>query len=165
MSFLAPCLSSNLCTLVRHRNIDTSDGKNLEKMQEQQPDNLHSRVSVDFTNFWETVLAYKHWGSKLDACHWRILSEPNTLSEEVPSVSQRQEICLLQPAVTSDAHIMPSLPWRNMTGLLTVQLTVVFRTRGLAIFYFSPLYFSWSHALWSNVNINAKKLLYLFIKV
>lgn len=116
-----------------------TNGKKHEKMHKQKPDNLHFRVSVHLTNFWEMVLAYAHWGSKLDACHWLILSEPNTLSEEAPSVSQRREICLLQPAVTSDAHIMPSPPWRNMTGLLTVRLTADFRTWGLAIFYFSPL--------------------------
>lgn len=139
MTFPQLCLSSNWGAqwvtkiLNRHRR-----GGNLMKMQRQRPHNLHFRVCVYLINFWEAALSYKQSGSKLDECSWLILSEPNTLSEGVLSVSQRWEICLLQPAVTSDAHIMPSPPWRNMTGPLTVRLTAVFRTWGLAIFYFSP---------------------------
>lgn len=116
----------------------TRTEKNLKKMQRQLPHNLHFRVCVHLANFRETALSYKHSGSKLDECSWLVLSEPNTLSERVPSASQRWGIRLPQPAVTLDTHVMPSPPWANKTGPLAVRLAAVFRTWGPAIFHFSP---------------------------
>lgn len=138
LSFLAPCLCLKRMHTVSHQNTHKWWEKGKGNLK-RQPDNLHFRVNVYFTNFWETVPAHKHSRSKLDAYSWLTLSEANPLSEGAPSVSQRWEICSLQPPVTSDAHIMPSLPWRNMTGPLTVRHTEVFGIRGLAIFSFSPL--------------------------
>lgn len=124
---------------ILNRNRERRKKKNLREIQRQWLDNiLHFRVRFYSTNFRETAPAHGHSQSKVDDCDRLVLSEPNPLCEGIPSVSQRQEICLLQPAVTSDTHIMPSLASSNMTGPLTVRLTAVFRTWGLATFYFSP---------------------------
>lgn len=134
VSLYCPCCSCNCASDWGARWVTITRaqtrGENRKKMQRQWPHNLHFWVCVYFINFWEMTLPSKRSRSKLDGFGRLALSKANTLSEGVPSVSRRWEICLLQPAVTSDAHIMPSPPWRNMTGPLTVRLTAVFKDMG-----------------------------------